>query len=237
TSPTAARALARAGLGGAAGPFLIPGAVDTDAFCPDTDGRPFRREMGFEADDVVVGLVARWKKGRGLLEFLQAFALAAERERALCALFIGRGELEPVLRAEAARLGLEGRARLVSPGARFPEALAACDLGALMRPGSDGSARAALELMATARAVVLWKYGSLVDLEGEEGAPRAVLCSSEDELAQALRHLAASPDERARIGQAARAWVEARHSMPRVRETLSAFALRAVKEADASRLR
>jgi len=168
---------------------VIPAAVDTTIFKPLDCGPEIRSELGFQEEEIVVGMVARWKKGRGHREFLQAFSTALKSNLKLRALLIGRGELEDEIKAIVSELGLAHAVKLINPGERFVQTLAACDCSALMVHGSDAQCRAGLEQMAMGIPMAVMNSGSLADLGGSETSPGALLCENQSGLTENLLRL------------------------------------------------
>jgi glycosyltransferase involved in cell wall biosynthesis len=185
---------------------IIPGGVDAEVFGPHVDGAGARAELKLEGQ-IAVGTVAHLKPGRGLFTFCRAAesicrAGGAENLRFL---ILGRGELLEPLASWIERSGLAGRIQVQEPGDRFPETVAALDVGVLLVPGSDGSARAALEMGALARPMVVGNVGALGDFAGSEGTwARPVNPQSMEEIACAIRDLASDSGTRDRLGRAAR---------------------------------
>ncbi len=199
---------------------VIPGGVDETVFHTDLDGSAVREKLGL-ADRLTVGIVARLKPGRRLLQFCQA-AEKLSRDKAfdnVNFLVIGRGELNRALSHWVEKAGLFARVKFHDPGEAFPQALAALDVGVLLMPGSDGSARTALELAALGKPLVLGNVGALADLAGPQGeCARLTSPDSVEEIAGAIGELAADSEQRARLGAAARARFEERHTLARLGE-------------------
>lgn len=84
--------------------FLSPHAVDNDRFIAEGDAaaqqaRDFRRSLGIAPQQQVILFAGKFEPKKRPLDLLRAFAGATVRGAAL--LFVGAGELEPVLRDEA----------------------------------------------------------------------------------------------------------------------------------------
>ncbi len=199
---------------------VIPGGVDGAVFNPEVDGSAVREKLGL-TDRLAVGVVSRLKPGRRLLNFCRA-AERLSRDKAFAAvsfLVVGRGELGAALSHWVEKAGLFARVKFHDPGGEFPQALAALDVGVVLMPGSDGSARTALELAALGKPMVLGDVGALLDLAGPEGdCARLASPDSVEEIAAAIAELAADGERRARLGAAARARFEERHTLARLGE-------------------
>lgn len=196
----------------------LPGGVDMLRYTPDRGGNAIRRELGLRDEQVVIGMVGRMKWGRGHEPFLQAFAPAARKEPRLRALLVGDGEEKEKLAQVAAELEIADRVAIFHPGARFDEALGAIDVGFLAHPGSAGTARAALELMAMARPMVMSDTGVLQEIKRRwlrvlaETAPgvtwqahdaTTVLAEQQAHWTEQFLRLARAPDLRLSLGEAA----------------------------------
>jgi glycosyltransferase involved in cell wall biosynthesis len=199
---------------------VIPGGADGEVFGPQVDGSAVRARLGLDGR-LVVGTVSHLKSGRRML----GFCLAAERltkDKAFDSVsfvIIGRGELRKSLERWIDKAGLASRLQIFSPEGEFAQAVAALDVGVLLVPGSDGSARAALEMAALGKPLVVGKVGALADLAGPEGdAAVPVSPDSVEEISGAIGDLAGDAARRKRLGRAARARFEERHSLERLGE-------------------
>jgi glycosyltransferase involved in cell wall biosynthesis len=187
---------------------IVPGAVDTQRFTPDADGRPVRAELGL-GEAPVVGCVSRLVPGRGHEALLRAMALLHERLPEARLVLVGRGEHQPVLENLVRQLGLESAVVFAGyRGPDLPETLAALDCAVLLGAGSEESCRAVLEAMAVGRPVVAAPVGAIPEavVDGETGwLVEPVAGAVASRLETALRDR-----ERARrMGQAGRRRVEA----------------------------
>ncbi len=199
---------------------VIPGGVDASRFQPGQEGLRLRTDLELTGQ-LVIGTVSHLKSGRQLLNF----CMAAEklcRDKALektSFLVVGRGQLGKSLTDWIRKAGLAERVKVFDPKERFAETLAALDVGVLLVPGSDGSARAALEMAAMAKPMVVGDVGALADLAGTEGqCARRVKPQCVDEIAAAMSELALDPELRKHLGSSARKRFEERHTLERLGE-------------------
>jgi glycosyltransferase involved in cell wall biosynthesis len=128
--------------------------VDLAALDPSAqDGSAVRTALGIPQNVVVVGTVGRlvWEKGHVWL--LQAAARLREALPDARFLFVGAGEKEEQLRAEAARLGIDDRVVFAGYRRDIPGMLAAMDVFALPSR-KENMPQVLLEAMAMARPVV-----------------------------------------------------------------------------------
>jgi phosphatidylinositol alpha 1,6-mannosyltransferase len=183
----------------------MPGIVDAEAFRPGRDPA-LRRQMGAEESDVLVGAVGRFAPERRLDEFLTAFPeIKQPPGMKLVGVVLGRGPQRPELERMAADFAPDGRLRVVETTERFPSQLAQLDIGIQMAPGSDGTCRTALEMMACGLAVVVGSGGALGEVV-EHGRTGLVVDMKESaRLAEAVSALASDAARRQSLGAAARA--------------------------------
>ncbi len=143
---------------------IIHSGVDIDAFAKvEADTGALRKELGIPEDALVVGSVG-WllpvKNPVGLLDAL--IPLLCERPE-LYLVFVGKGELEPVLREKAREKG--GGDRVVFAGWRkdIPELMRLFDVFALPSL-NEGMGRVVVEAMASGKPVVAADVGGIPDM-------------------------------------------------------------------------
>jgi glycosyltransferase involved in cell wall biosynthesis len=185
--------------------YLPPG-VDTERFQPTPAA---------ENTPVRLGQIGRWKAGqdRGQLAFLEVLR-RLDPKLNWHAVLLGRGEgraeLERLLAAHPARSRLE----LEETGKDFPAQVAALDLGFAFATGSDGTSRAAVEMLACGVPLLLADMPGLREL-GEGGACARVLTPGGYEAwAREAGALIADPVRLAEARKAARRRAEAVHALP-----------------------
>ncbi len=192
---------------------VIQNGVDVARF-DAADGNGARRELGIEADDFVVGVVARLSATKDLLTLARAFArlYRAQREPHLKLLIVGDGEARAELEDFAIEQGLTCAIILVGVREDVPRLLRAMDVFALSSL-SEGMPGAILEAMAASLPVVATKVGATPELviEGKTGflvAPRA-----DEEMAKRLSLLLANRELARELGAAGRQLVQRNHSL------------------------
>lgn len=220
--------------------FLTPGAVDPEAWSPSLDGRAWRREQGYGDDTVLAGLPSRIKPERNIALFLQLVSSIHKQCPELRIVVLGKGDpaVEQSLLDTASERGLADIVRIVDPCERYPEALAALDIGALTHPGSAGTAQAAIEMMALGKPVLLTMSHAFAWLAGPNGD--AAVCTPDawrecslhlrefpqetgnpvETIGHALLSLIKDTERRATLGNAARARVLSTFSRTAVTQTL-----------------
>lgn len=205
--------------------FVVPGAVDVERFAADRLSplrRQAREELGLKPMQVAAGIVARIQRHRRFELLLEAFGKACREQPELRLVIIGRGTHEDELvRQPVARLGLEGKVLLAGyrEAERYEQVLAALDLGLFLVPGSDGSCRAARELVACGLPLLVTERPPLDEIvrDGETGH---VLREDAEEFARALVRLAGDDERRQAMGRAARRLAEQEFSQERQAERI-----------------
>lgn len=183
----------------------VRGAVDTDEFRPLSPPPGIRAKFGLHESDVIVGIVARVQPHRRFGVLLKAAKQLKEQNSHIKIAVLGRGtRKEKLLDRPVVRMHLEDT---VYPlGYRkddYKEVLAMCDAGMLLVPGSDGSCRAAMQMAAMAKPLVVANRGVLPEivLNGQTGI---VVNDTPENLAAALLKMGSSAEQRRVWGQAAR---------------------------------
>jgi len=184
--------------------LAIPNGIAPAPELPSARREALRAEFGAGPEHILVVSAGRLAPGKGLEDLLRAVArLPATEQRRLRVVLPGTGPLAPELPGLAARLGVAVACRF--PGFRddVREILAASDLAALPTY-REGMSVALLEAMAAGLPVVTTTIGS--NQEVTRGGSVAVLHRPGDiaALADALVALVSSPQQRDRIGRAAR---------------------------------
>jgi glycosyltransferase involved in cell wall biosynthesis len=164
-----------------------------------------RARFGIAADEVAIGIAARVQRHRRFDLLFSAFhALVRDRRRARLVV-MGQGtHFDELARRPVEALGLGERVILAGQrSCDYVQALQALDLFSYLVPGSDGSCRALLEAALCGLPAVATRRGALPEIvsQGETG----LLVEEEPgALAGAWRRLLDDPEERRRLGAAAR---------------------------------
>lgn len=191
--------------------FFHPYAVDNDRFfaAATTDGakkNKLRADFGLPPDIPLIAFCGKFIRRKRPADVLIALRNLRDEGIECGAVFIGEGELLPLLESIATR---EELSDVYFPGfvnqSELPRALAACDI--LVLPSEkDPRATVVAEAMATGLPVVishrvgLWGYGDIVS-EGETGF--VFDCGDIDRLTADLRRLVTDEKLRTRMGRAA----------------------------------
>ncbi len=188
----------------------IPSAVDTGLYRPDPAARErLLAAFGLRSDALVVAVVAQLierKRHRRLLAVLPDLVRSEPRLRVLC---FGRGPLEQGLAREIDERGLAQVVTLAGFRSDLPQLMSGLDL--VVHPAErEGLGLALLEAAAAGVPVVACAAGGVPDVV-EHGVTGALVpVGDAAALRAAIEQLLAAPDERRRLGAAARVRAERR---------------------------
>jgi glycosyltransferase involved in cell wall biosynthesis len=192
---------------------LVRGAVDLERFRPGLSPSVVREMCKIPAEAHVAGMVARMQPHRGhqlLIDVVEDVVAGAPR--ALLAL-AGRGELKQTLKSRIHAHPLRHHLKRIGYlKQHLPELYAALDVVVLMVPGSDGSCRAMLEAMACGRPVIGARIGAMADAIEPGGNGWLFEKGDRDGLTRALVEALGDEEKTRAMGDAARRYVEGRHS-------------------------
>lgn len=185
---------------------VIFGGVNPQRFKPGLPGAAaVRADMGEKPGAMVAGLVAHLGYNRGHKWLLRASVRVVEQLPNATIWIVGQGELKHWLRAELRKPQYQGRVLLTGYRKEdLAETYCAMDCALLLGLGSEGSARAALEAMATGRPVIAVERGALIDTI-RDGVDGFLVHENDDEvLAEALIKLLSDNAACKTMGAAAR---------------------------------
>jgi len=186
--------------------IVIPNGILCPALGSDEDGL-FRQEFGLSADDVLIGVVSRIARGKGLEYLLEAAPDVIARIPKAKFLIIGDNSFNPEYREELKRqtltLGLQDRVIFTGFRLDVPTILSSLALSVLPSL-NEGLSNALLESMAAAVPVVATTVGGNpeVVLDGETGL--LVPPRNSAALAEAICRVLRTPGLRNTLGQAGR---------------------------------
>lgn len=202
---------------------VIHNGVDAQAFAPPEPAQALqaRAAFGLGQDDHVVGIsaVLRPEKAHELL--LQAVAQARSDGMHWKLLIIGDGVTRPQIEAEAQRLGLIGRVLITGLLPDVRQAIAACDVVALVSV-SETFSIASIEAMAMGRPMIMSRVGGAA--EQIDAGRQGYLFPSRDVAAlAACLKLCWDREHAARLGQEARRRVEDEFSVAAMLDAYAAL--------------
>ena len=196
---------------------VVPYGVDAERFRPDPLLRAkHRASLGVPAHAPLVFAAGRLVRKKGFEYLIDAVA-GVPREEGVLTVIAGAGDLDSELRERASAAGAADRVRFVGNVSQDEVAgwLATADIVAIpsVRDDSgnvDGLPNIVLETMASGTPIVTTSAGGIGSVIDDGRTGRIVAERDPVALAAAIRSLARNPEERVRIGEAARAVVTAR---------------------------
>lgn len=174
---------------------------------------PARSRLELSSAGALVLFVGRLVDHKNLPSLLRAAARLRDLEGSFQVAIVGDGPLRGELQSLSSRLGVEGVVRWLGARDDARALMAEADL-LVLSSHREGLSNAILEAMAAGRAVVASDVGGNPELvvHGHTG----LLYPSDDDaaLAAAIRELLSNPERRRRMGEAGRARVEERFTLP-----------------------
>jgi glycosyltransferase involved in cell wall biosynthesis len=154
-------------------------------------------------------------KGHDVL--LAAFQKVAEREKDVHLIIAGDGYQRARLRAVTLALNLTGRVTFLGEVGRekVKDLLAGCEL-LVLSSWAEGMPLAALEAMASGKAVIGTDVGALPEIVSDSEAGLLVPPGDPQSLADAILSLLWNPDRRKAMGGKGRDFVKARHDFSEI---------------------
>ena len=184
---------------------VIQNAIDLERFVPRSKKESLMAELGIKSSDVVVGIVARLQRHRRYEVFLEAMKHISKTHPHIKAIIVGRGTYaEEVAYRPVREMGLEDV--VIMAGYRkddYLDVLALFDMKVFLVPGSDGSCRAARELMAMGKPIIAAKRGMLPEIV-EDGVNGLLIDDTPENLTEAIIKLASNMEMREEMGQKAK---------------------------------
>jgi glycosyltransferase involved in cell wall biosynthesis len=178
-----------------------------------------RVRLGLPVGAVALAVVARLTERKGHRYLFEALSRVAPGSGAAASggpdwrlLIVGEGEAEQALRAQAARLGLDGRVSFLGYRSDAREIIHACDI--LVLPSLLETQPLVLtEAMASARPIVATAIYGIPEIVADGETGLLVPPADAAALAQALARLIAEGEQRAALGNAARRRYEAHFTL------------------------
>jgi glycosyltransferase involved in cell wall biosynthesis len=201
---------------------VVPLGLDLGRFeTPAATGR-LRAALGVDAGTPLVGAVARLVPIKGLQTFVEAAAIVVGAEPRARFAIVGDGPERPALERQVKALALADHLTML--GWRRDVADLYPDLDVVVQPSlNEGTPLTLIEAMAAGRAVVATRVGGVPDLvtDGADGV--LVPAGNAPALAEAVVRLLGDPQQRRRLGEAARHTARRRFSSDRLVSDMDAL--------------
>ncbi len=191
---------------------VIPNGVDLAHFSAERDPS-FRREFGIADDAFVVGAVGNLRPAKGYDVLLEAAARLRRDERGIHFVIVGQaaGPLYEELLHKRHALGLDAHVTFTGFRDDVARALAAFD-AYVITSRDEGFSLSTVQAMAAALPVVATRCGGPEEIIEDGVTGLLVENASADAVADALRRLRQSPDERALLGRRGRLTAQERYT-------------------------
>ena len=182
--------------------------------------RALRARLGWDSDEVVVGVFGLLTREKQVETVARAVARAAARDQRVRLLLVGPVPDPGRLEADLDRIGVRPLTVVTGrvPLSDLATHIEAADVVAHLRyPTARETSAALLRVLAQGRATVVSDLEHQADLP-EDAVVRVDVTDDEGELTRAILRLAGDPGARARLGAAASAHVRQAHASSRVRD-------------------
>jgi glycosyltransferase involved in cell wall biosynthesis len=180
---------------------IIPNATDPIPAISETERLQIRREITGDPDRPFVLSVGRLTEAKGFPDLIDAFNLVRSRFPNAALVIAGGGNMNPRLKHQVERLGLQKQVFLLGRRNDAPALLASADIY-VNSSHWEGTPVSVLEAMAACLPIIATKVGENPHLL-DEGSGVLVSPHQPQELADALISLLTSPERREQLGQAA----------------------------------
>jgi len=181
-------------------------------------------------DDIVVGVVARVQRHRRFNIILEAMKAVAKQMPNIKLVVVGRGtHYKELITEPVKQMGLQDN--VIFAGYRtgdYLDIISIFDFGIFLVPGSDGSCRAALEMMASGKPLIVSQRGVLPEIV-DDNKNGLVIDDTPDNLAQAILKLAGDKELRERFSVSARQKIERHFTLEQVVKQTADFYQKIIK--------
>jgi len=176
--------------------------------------------MGGRPDRPLVGMIGGLRVMKGHATVVEAAARLVARGVRPHFVFVGRGPMEPAVRAAIERAGLASHFTFAGFVDDLTATLAALDVVLYTPLESDGMSRVIFEYLAAGRPLIAARVGVVPEVLTDREHAALVPAGDGEALAEALERFLRHPDEAARLAEAGRRLVEERYSGARVAAAL-----------------
>ncbi len=194
---------------------VVPNAVNAERFQPMAPDAAIAKELNLKPGVPVIGYAGSAVAYEGLELLMEALAQLKQKGQAFTFVLVGDGKVIDTVKAKAKELDIEGECRFTGrvPFDQVPRYLSCMDIMPVPRLSSAVtemvSALKPLEAMAMGKAVVLSDVSPHKTMAGPNGERASLFKKdSAEALSAALKQLIDNPEQRKRLGQAARTWIE-----------------------------
>jgi glycosyltransferase involved in cell wall biosynthesis len=196
----------------------IYNGVDAAAFAPPTpqQRREARERLGFSDADLVLGMVARFRREKSHDIFFAGALAAAARKRSLKVMAIGGGPLLEQFRARYAREVREGQIRILDDCDEVVRYLHAMDIGCLLPSSNEGFSNSVLEKMAVGLPLIVTNVGGNAEAVLDRQNGLVIPARDVGAFRDALVTIFSDPPSMLKMGQRSRQLVEEKFTLERM---------------------
>ena len=193
---------------------VVPNAVNAERFKPTAPDPQVIKELKLKKGVPVIGYAGSAVAYEGLELLLEALAQLKAKGQDFIFVLVGDGKVIDTVKAKAKALGIESHCRFTGrvPFDAVPRYLSCMDIMPVPRLSSAVTEMVSplkpLEAMAMGKAVVLSDVSPHKTMSGANERAQLFKKDSADDFCRVLKALIDSPEERQRLGLAARAWIE-----------------------------
>lgn len=199
---------------------VIENGIDLQKFNPDLNFKNIRKELGFSAEDFIIGFIARQTLQKAPLDFVKSITIAHHQNPRIKALMVGDGdmknEVEDYIRSEQAGSYIQ----TTSYRQDVPDLLNAMDVFCIPSLW-EGLSIALLEAMAMRKALVVTPTDGTRDLIRPEMNGKIAPFSSPEKLAGQYIEYFVHQEQISQFGNACRQLIEQRFDSQRVSDQVT----------------
>lgn len=144
--------------------FSIPTGADVKLFNPWHDGTPFRKELGINKDEYVVGSINFLRGYKGNEFLIEAAGKVLERAPNTRFVIVGDGPERERLRAQIDRLGLNNKVIMTGHRGDIPQVIAGLDLFVVTSTSAETLTQVIPQALAMEKPVVATNVGGIPDV-------------------------------------------------------------------------
>lgn len=185
--------------------YIVHGAIDTVRFNPSRSIPDMKKSIGIPANAFVLGIVARMQTHRHYEDLFEGFSKFSSQHNNTHLLVIGRGTRQEQVGFKPVReYGLEKKVHFTGylDDDAYVGALNSFNVGIFLTPGTDGTCRAAREIMAMGKALIVADRGMLREIV-ESQSEGIVTDGSATQLAQAMEKFYNTPEMLVKLSEKA----------------------------------
>jgi glycosyltransferase involved in cell wall biosynthesis len=183
---------------------VVYNGIDLDRFQPVSDLAGAKRAIGFEPNDLIVGVTAHLTRKKGHKYFLEAASRVAAQNPRAKFLFVGDGREREALEEQVRAAKLDSKVTFAGFQDNVLPYVAAMDVLVLPTIGKEGFGRVLVEAGAMEKAVISTEIGGTAEVVAHGVSGLVVEAGAVDALAQAMLLLLDDEWLRVQMGRAGR---------------------------------